>query len=39
MKKGHIEAMKGRYFHDVSIVRVGGETSIPLPEKNEVVVF
>ena len=26
VKKGHIEAMKGRYFHDVSIVRAGGET-------------
>ena len=25
VKKGHIEAMKGRYFHDVSIVRAGGE--------------
>jgi hypothetical protein len=26
VKKGHIEAMKGRYFHDVSIVRVRGRT-------------
>jgi hypothetical protein len=39
MKKGHVEAMKGKYFHDVSIVRVGGENNIPLPKKNEVVVF
>jgi hypothetical protein len=39
MKKGHVEAMKGRYFHDVSIVRIGGENIVPLPEKDEVVVF
>jgi hypothetical protein len=39
VKKGHVEAMKGRYFHDVSIVRIGGENNIPLPEKNEVMVF
>ena len=39
VKKGHVEAMKGRYFHDVSIVRIGGENTIPLPEKDEVVVF
>jgi hypothetical protein len=24
VKQGQIEAMKGKYFHDVSIVRVGG---------------
>jgi hypothetical protein len=34
-----IEAMKGRYFHDISIVRAGGESTIPLPEADEVVVF
>jgi hypothetical protein len=28
VKKGHIEAMKGRYFHDVSIVSFGGENTI-----------
>jgi hypothetical protein len=39
MKKGHVEAMKGRYFHDVSIVRVGGENTVPLPETDEVVCF
>jgi hypothetical protein len=33
VKKGHVEAMKGRYFHDVSMVRVGGENTVPLPEK------
>jgi hypothetical protein len=31
--------MKGKYFHDVSIVRAGGEDTIPLPESDEVVVF
>jgi hypothetical protein len=39
MKKGHVETMKGRYFYDVSIVRIGGENTIPLPEKDEVVIF
>jgi hypothetical protein len=31
--------MKGRYFPDISIVRAGGESNVPLPEANEVVVF
>jgi hypothetical protein len=31
--------MKHIYFHDVSIVRAGGEDIVPLPEGNEVVVF
>jgi hypothetical protein len=31
--------MKGKYFHDVSIVRAGGEDTVLLPESNEVVVF
>jgi hypothetical protein len=39
IKKGHVEAMKGRYFHDVSILRIGGENTIPLSEKDEMVVF
>jgi hypothetical protein len=39
VKKGHVEAMKGKYFHDVSIVRIGGENIVPLPEKDELVVF
>jgi hypothetical protein len=39
MTKGHIEAMKGRYFHDISIVTVEGENTIPLPEEDEVVVI
>jgi hypothetical protein len=39
IKQGQIEAMKGRYFRDISIVRAGGESIVPLPEANEVVVF
>jgi hypothetical protein len=31
--------MKGKYFHDISVVRAGGENIVPLPEENEVVVF
>jgi hypothetical protein len=33
VKKGHVEAMKGRYFHDVSIVRTGGENVFLFPRK------
>jgi hypothetical protein len=39
IKQGQIESMKGKYFHDVSIVRIGGEDTIPLPKSDEVVVF
>jgi hypothetical protein len=31
--------MKGRYFRDMSIVRVGGGSAAPAPEENEVVVY
>jgi hypothetical protein len=31
--------MKGRYFHDMSIVRVEGDSTAPAPEENEVVVY
>jgi hypothetical protein len=31
--------MKGKYFHDVSVVSAGGEDTVPLPESDEVVVF
>jgi hypothetical protein len=33
VKKGHVEAMKGKYFHDVSTVRIGSENIVPLPAK------
>jgi hypothetical protein len=39
ISQGQIEAMKGKYFHDVSIVRVGGESIVPLPKSDAVVVF
>jgi hypothetical protein len=39
IKQGQIEAMRGRYFRDISIVRAGGENTVPLPEADEVVIF
>ena len=39
IKQSHIGAMKGRYFRDMSIVRVGGDSTTPAPEENEVVVY
>jgi hypothetical protein len=39
VKQGQIEAMKGKYFHDVSILKARGESTVPLPEADEVVVF
>jgi hypothetical protein len=32
IRQGQIEAMKGKYFHDVSIVRARGENIVPLPK-------
>jgi hypothetical protein len=31
--------MRGRYFHDMSIVRVGGDNNVLAPEENKVVIF
>jgi hypothetical protein len=39
VKKEQIEAMKNKYFHDISIVRAGGENTVPLPGTDEMVVF
>jgi hypothetical protein len=39
VKQGHIEGMKGKYFHNISIVRAGKESIVPLLEADEVVVF
>jgi hypothetical protein len=39
IKRGQIDAMKGRYFCDISILRAGGENNVPLPEADEVVVY
>jgi hypothetical protein len=39
IKQSQIDAMKGRNFHVMSIVRVGGDITAPVPEENEVVVY
>jgi hypothetical protein len=31
--------MRGRYFRDISIVRAGGESNVPLTEADEVAVY
>jgi hypothetical protein len=31
--------MRGRYFHDMSIIRVGGDNTALAPEENEVVIY
>jgi hypothetical protein len=39
IKQSQIDAMKGRYFRDISIVRAGGDSTAPVPEVDEVVVY
>jgi hypothetical protein len=39
VKQGQIEAMKGKYFRDISIARAGGENIVPIHEADEVVVL
>jgi hypothetical protein len=39
IKQSHIDAMIGRYFRDMSIVRVGGDSTTLAPEENKVVVY
>jgi hypothetical protein len=39
IKQSQVDAMRGRYFRDMSIVRVGGDNTAPAPEENEVVVY
>jgi hypothetical protein len=39
IKQSQIDAMKGRYFWDISIVRAGGDSAAPAPEEDEVVVY
>jgi hypothetical protein len=34
-----IDAMRGRYFCDMSIIRVGGDSTAPAPEENKVVIY
>jgi hypothetical protein len=39
IKQSQIDAMKGRYFRDMSIVRAGGDSVAPAPKEDEVVVY
>jgi hypothetical protein len=39
IKQSHIDTMRGRYFRDMSIVRVEGDSTAPAPEENEVVIY
>jgi hypothetical protein len=39
IKQGQIDAMRGRYFCNISIIRAGRENNVPLPEADEVVVY
>jgi hypothetical protein len=39
IKQSHLDNMRGRYFCDMSIVRVGGDNIVPAPEENEVVIY
>jgi hypothetical protein len=39
IKQSHLDNMRRRYFHDMSIVRVGGDNIVPAPEENEVVIY
>jgi hypothetical protein len=39
IKQTHLDNMRGRYFRDMSIVRVGGDNTVPAPEEDEVVIY
>jgi hypothetical protein len=39
IKRSHMDTMRGRYFHDMSIVRVGGDSTAPAPKENEVIIY
>jgi hypothetical protein len=39
IKQSHIDAMRGRYSRDMSIIRVGGDSTAPATEENEVVIY
>jgi hypothetical protein len=38
IKQSHLDNMRGRYFRDMSIVRVGGDNNVPAPEEDKVVI-
>jgi hypothetical protein len=39
IKQSHIDNMRGRYFRDMSIVRVGGYNIVPAPKENEFIIY
>ena len=39
IKQSQIDAMKARYFRDISIVRAGGNSTAPAPELDKVIVY
>jgi hypothetical protein len=39
IKQSHVDAMRRRYFRDMSIMRVGGDSTAPAPEEIEVVIY
>jgi hypothetical protein len=39
IKQSHLDNMRGRYFRDMSIVRIGGDNNVPAPEEDEVVIY
>jgi hypothetical protein len=39
IKESQIDAMKERYFQDISIVRAGGGSAAPAPKVDEVVIY
>jgi hypothetical protein len=39
IKQGQINAMRERYFRDIFIVHAAGESNVPLPKADEVVVY
>jgi hypothetical protein len=39
IKQSHLDNMRGRYFCDMSIMRVGGDNIIPALEEDEVVIY
>jgi hypothetical protein len=38
VKQSHLDNTRGRYFWDMSIVRVGGDNNVPAPEEDKVVI-
>jgi hypothetical protein len=39
IKQGQIDAMRGTYFRDISIMRARGENNVPLSKVDEMIVF